>query len=249
MEIPGEIKAQLKNIRSISVLTGAGISAESGLITFRGKDGIWEKFDPDEVATPAAFKKDPVKVWKFHDDLCCAISDSEPNPAHETLAEMEKHFDDFTLITQNIDNYHQDAGSKNVLELHGNAWRVKCLKEGTVRPDRDVPKKDLPPYCSCGGMLRPDVVWFNEPLDRDILEKAFNTVSRTQLLLVVGTSVVIQPAAMLPYIAHQQGAMILEFNLEPTPITHLATYSFFGKAGETLPEFWKQLQSILVRPL
>ncbi|UCH89839.1 MAG: NAD-dependent deacylase [Thermoplasmata archaeon] len=240
MEIPQEVLSVMKKAKKIAVLTGAGISAESGLITFRGKDGIWEKFDPDEVATPGAWKKDPLKVWEFHEEFRKAIAEHEPNPAHFTLAEIEKSSDDFTLITQNIDQYHQDAGSKNVIELHGNVWRVKCLKEGTVSVNKDVPMKQLPPYCSCGSMLRPDVVWFNEPLPPAALENAFKATYECDLMIVVGTSIVIYPAAMLPSFAYEHGAKIIEFNLEPTPISHLAMFSFFGKAGETLPEVWEK---------
>jgi NAD-dependent deacetylase len=244
MEIPKEILEIMRNVKNVAVLTGAGISAESGIITFRGKDGIWDKFNPDEVATPEAFERDPLKVWDFHNDLRQEIAANKPNPAHYALAEMEKHFENFVLITQNIDQYHQDAGSKNVIELHGNAWRVRCLKESTISSNYDVPIKKLPPYCSCGSMLRPDVVWFNEQLSPDNLERAFTAANECQLMLVIGTSAYVQPAASLPHNAYQNGAVILEFNLEPTAHSGIATYSFFGKAGDTLPELWKCLKKL-----
>lgn len=244
MEIPQSVLENLKNIQSVAVLTGAGISAESNIPTFRGKNGMWEKFNADEVATPSAFKRDPKKVWEFHDNLRKGIANNNPNEAHNTLAEMEKHFEHFVLITQNIDQYHQDSGSRNVVELHGNAWRVKCTKEGVITDNYEVPIKKIPPFCSCGSMLRPDVVWFNEPLPRDALEKAFIAVEECQLMLIIGTSAYVQPAASLPEIAFKNGAILLEFNLEPTPHSHLALYSFFGKAGETLPIFWEHMKKL-----
>ena len=243
MEVPPEVIDMMRDVRSVAVLTGAGISAESGIVTFRGKNGLWEKFQPDEVATPAAWKKDPLKVWNFHHGLLQAISENEPNQAHRTLAEMEKHYRDFSVITQNIDQYHQDAGSKNVLELHGNAWRMKCTKEGTISTDYSLPKKELPPKCKCGALLRPDVVWFNEPLQADVVERAFTLARECQVMLVIGTSAYVQPAALLPAVAHESGADVVEFNLEPTAHSYLATYSFFGKAGETLPVFWKAVKA------
>jgi NAD-dependent deacetylase len=238
MDIPGEVIDSIRSVGRVAVLTGAGISAESGIPTFRGKNGIWDKVDIDEVATPEGFRRSPVKVWEFHEEFQRNIMSNKPNNAHHALAEMEKAFAHFTVITQNIDQYHQDAGSTEVIELHGNAWRVKCIEEGKVTEDLEVPKKELPPHCSCGSMLRPDVVWFNEPLPKAALERAFGEVETCELMLVVGTSIIVQPAASLPFIAFENGLPILEFNLEPTPISGMALYSFFGKAAETLPVFW-----------
>lgn len=244
MDVPEEVLECMSGVKNIAVLTGAGISAESGIVTFRGKDGLWDRFDPDEVATPGAWQRDPLKVWNFHHDLLLAISDTEPNAAHIALAEMEDHFEEFHVITQNIDQFHQDAGSKNVIELHGNAWRLKCIREGTTTTDFTLPLKELPPRCSCGSFLRPDVVWFNEPLPAAALEAAFELAKRCQVMFVIGTSAYVQPAASLPFVAHDNGAAIFEFNLEPTPHTHLALYSFFGKAGETLPRFWEAIKQL-----
>jgi len=232
----------LKKAGSVSVMTGAGISAESGIRTFRGKDGLWDEFDPDEVATPQAFERSPLKVWKWHDELLGTISDCKPHAAHSVLASMERHYEEFVVVTQNIDNFHQDAGSKNVIELHGNAWRVKCIEEGKVWLDRKTPKDELPPHCSCGSLIRPDVVWFNEPLPLEALQRSQAAMLQCDVLLVIGTSAVIQPAASLPFIAFDNGTPILEFNLEPTPHTGICTYSFFGKAGETLPMVWDQVK-------
>ena len=244
MDVPDGVISVMGKAKRVAVLTGAGISAESGIMTFRGKDGIWEKFEPDEVATPAAWAKDPKKVWGFHEGLQQAVMESEPNQAHLTLAEMEKHYDEFTVITQNIDNYHRDAGSENVIELHGNAFRMRCTREGTVSPDTEIPKKELPPKCKCGSLLRPDVVWFNEQLPRDALDGAFAASEACQVMLVIGTSAFVQPAALMPAIAHEHGAAVIEFNLEPTPHSGLALYSFFGKAGETLPSFWSAVNKL-----
>jgi NAD-dependent deacetylase len=244
MGIPDGVISEISKAKRIAVLTGAGISAESGIMTFRGKNGIWEKFEPDEVATPAAWAKDPKKVWDFHEGLQQAVSESKPNSAHLTLAEMEDHFEEFALITQNIDNYHRDAGSKNVIELHGNAFRMKCTGCGTVSRDTEIPKSELPPKCTCGSLLRPDVVWFNEPLPGDALNGAFAASESCEVMLVIGTSAFVQPAALMPSIAHEHGATVIEFNLEPTPHTGLAIYSFFGKAGETLPRFWDAVKKL-----
>lgn len=228
----------LGRAKSVVALTGAGISAESGVCTFRGPDGLWEKFDADEVATPEAFERNPKKVWEFHDEIRRAIANGKPNMAHYTLAKMEKYFQNFKVITQNIDEYHQDAGCSEVLELHGNAWRVKCIAENKTWIDKKVPMKQIPPHCECGSLLRPDVVWFNEPLNPRVLGAAVKVSETCELMLVIGTSVFVQPAASLPYIAKKKGAVIFEFNLEPTPLTGIADLSFFGKAGETLPKVW-----------
>ena len=229
----------------IVVLTGAGISAESGVPTFRGKGGLWEKYDPAVVATAEALKLRPREVWEMHDELRQIIAGCKPNPAHIAIAKLEKMFKNLTVVTQNVDNYHQDAGSTNVLELHGNAWRVKCTAEGTCWVDRTVPYKELPPKCSCGAMLRPDVVFFNEPLNQDVLETAFSIASKTDIMLVVGTSYTVYPAAYLPVLAKENDAVLMEFNIEPTPITSFANVSIFGKSGAILPELVKRLHSEL----
>jgi NAD-dependent deacetylase len=220
----------------VIVLTGAGISAESGVPTFRGKGGLWEKYDPTEVATAEALRSRPHKVWEMHDALRQVLAGCKPNPGHYALVELEKIFQRTMIITQNVDNFHQDAGSSNVLELHGNAWRVKCTAEDRTWEDRRVPIKDLPPKCECGSIIRPDVVFFNEPLDSEVIDTAMNDAAKAEIMLVVGTSWVVYPAMYLPVIAKENNAVMIEINLEPTPLSPTMDISLFGKSGEVLPE-------------
>ena len=229
--------------RSVVVLTGAGVSAESGIPTFRGPEGLWRSFRPTDLATPEAFRRDPALVWEWYDWRRQRIAACQPNPAHRVLAEMESVLPDFTLITQNVDGLHQAAGSRNVLELHGNIWRVRCTACGWSEEDRRVPLPEIPPHCRCGGLLRPAVVWFGEPLPSHILEAAWEAASRCQMMLVVGTSAVVQPAASLPIIAKRNGAYLIEVNPAETPITPLADEVLRGPAGEVLPRWWARFQS------
>ena len=231
-----------KQDSQIVILTGAGISAESGIPTFRGKGGLWEKYDPNEVATAEALRLRPKKVWEMHDALRQTINSCEPNPAHFAIAELEKFLKNIVIITQNVDNKHQDAGSTRVLELHGNAWRVKCTVENKSWIDRTVPIKELPPKCSCGATLRPDVVFFGEQLDKDVLDEAYTEAARAEIMLVIGTSCVVTPAAYLPIIAKQNGAILIEINLEPSPIFSLFDASLCGRAGTVMPKLVKRLQ-------
>jgi NAD-dependent protein deacetylase/lipoamidase len=226
----------LRDAKRIVVLTGAGISSESGVPTFRGKDGLWRQFRAEDLATPEAFNRDPKLVWEWYDWRRGLIGKVEPNPAHRTLARWEKIFPEFALITQNVDGLHAKAGSKNILELHGNIWKLCCPKEKTVTENHDVPLADIPPRCSsCGEMQRPHVVWFGESLDPDILQRAFALCSLCDVMLVIGTSAFVQPAASLPLYASEAGAKIIEINTDPTPLTSSADYFFQGKAGEILP--------------
>jgi NAD-dependent deacetylase len=231
-----------KRDSQIVILTGAGISAESGIPTFRGKGGLWEKYDPNEVATAEAMRLRPKKVWEMHDALRQIINSCDPNPAHFAIAELENVFKNIIVITQNVDNKHQDAGSTSVTELHGNAWRVKCTVENKSWVDRTVPIKELPPRCSCGATLRPDVVFFGEQLDENIINGAYSEAARAEIMLVVGTSCVVTPAAYLPIIAKQSGAILIEINLEPSPISSLFDASLCGKAGMVMPKLVKRLR-------
>ncbi len=225
----------------ISVLTGAGISAKSGVPTFRGKGGIWDKYDPHEVGTAEAIKLRPEKVWEMHEDLRRTIASNKPNPAHFAIAELEKVFESVTVITQNVDNYHQEAGSSNVLELHGNAWRVKCTKENKTWIDHTLNYDILPPKCKCGAILRPDVVFFNEPLSKEVIDTAYSEVIKANILMVIGTSCVVYPAAYLPILAKQTDAKLLEFNIELTPISEYADVTILGDATVTVPELLKRI--------
>lgn len=239
--IPEEALEALREARSVVVLTGAGVSAESGVPTFRGADGLWRNYNPQELATPVAFRRDPVLVWEWYNWRRELISPLEPNPAHRAIAALEERSSDFVLLTQNIDGLHGLAGSKRLLEIHGNIWKVRCVEEGTVEDNRDVPLKSIPPYCSCGAMLRPHVVWFGESLDPTILAQSFKAVEGCDFLLVVGTSAIVQPSASFPILARQQGATVLEVNMEPTPISSVVDASLFGKAGEIMPRLVEAL--------
>jgi NAD-dependent deacetylase len=226
----------------VVALTGAGISAESGIPTFRGKNGLWRKYRAEELATPSAFHQDPELVWEWYNWRRGIIAPVEPNPGHKVLARWEKTFPEFALISQNIDGLHWKAGSKNILELHGNIWKMRCTEEGTVIENFDSPLKEIPPYCSsCGALLRPHVVWFGESLSPTILQRAFLLSSQCELMFVIGTSAVVQPAASLPLSATEAGAKIVEININPTPLTPYVDISFMGKAGEILPRIDKNL--------
>ena len=216
----------------IRVLTGAGISAESGIPTFRGKDGLWNKYDPMELATPEAFRKDPRLVWEWYDWRRQLIARAEPNEGHRIIAEIEKKFSDFWLITQNVDGLHQRAGSKKVIELHGNIWKVRCVSCGREDYDYRTHLPEIPPRCeNCGGLLRPGVVWFGESLPMDALQKAYELSEDADVFIVVGTSAQVYPAAELPFVAKRNGARLIEVNPEETPITPYADVSIREKAS------------------
>jgi len=233
----------LRQAKKVVALTGAGISAESGIPTFRGKDGLWKNYRAEELATPYAFDRDPTLVWEWYNWRRGIIAPVEPNPGHKVLARWEKIFPEFTLITQNIDGLHWKAGSKNILELHGNIWKMRCTEEGTITDNHESPLKEIPPHCpSCGALLRPHVVWFGESLSPLILQRSFILSSQCEVILVIGTSAVVQPAASLPLSAAEAGAKIVEINLDPTPLTPYADFSFRGKSGEILPLIDKDLR-------
>lgn len=225
---------EFSQAKSVAVLTGAGISAESGVPTFRGKGGIWEEISIEEVATISAFETNPVRVWEWFLDLRKTFKNCSPNSAHTSLAKLEERFDDFTLITQNIDNYHQEAGSRNVVELHGNAWWSRCWSCGARFEDKALGFDSLPPRCDCGGRLKPDVVFFGEALPIGELERAIQAAQRCEFMLVIGTSAIVAPATSLPYCAYQSGGKIIEVNLEPTGHSSLASLSLFEPATKAL---------------
>jgi NAD-dependent deacetylase len=241
-----ELVDALRRANRVAVLTGAGISAESGIPTFRGEDGLWKKFRAEELATPEAFSRDPKLVWEWYDWRRGIIAQKKPNPAHKILARWEKSFPAFSLITQNIDGLHQKAGSKNISELHGNIWKVRCTEEGTVTENYETPLKEIPPRCpSCGALLRPHVVWFGESLSSSVLNTAFLISSTCNVMFVIGTSAVVQPAASLPLTAAKSGAKVVEINTDATPLTSYADFSIKGKAGEILPKIDKELRALI----
>jgi len=222
--------------RSVAILTGAGISAESGIPTFRGDDGLWKNFKPEELATPAAFARDPKQVWEWYDERRQAIAKAQPNAAHRTLVEIEKRKPRFTLITQNVDGLHDLAGSSKILKLHGDIWRMLCTECGANFPNRRAPLPKIPPHCACGGVARPGVVWFGEALPPGIMQEAEHAVSEAEVFLVIGTSAVVHPAAgLIPY-ATQTGAKVIEINPEETAYSATVHYALHGPAAEVLPD-------------
>lgn len=220
----------------VAALTGSGISAESGIPTFRGKEGLWKEFRAEELATPEAFARNPRLVWECYDWRRGLIGACRPNLGHEVLARWEKRFPGFVLITQNVDGLHRRAGSEKVLELHGNIWEMRCTVEGTVTEDYQSPLREIPPRCpACGAPLRPNVVWFGEMLPAETLHEAYAASAACDLMFVVGTSAFVQPAGSLPLLAAEKGARIVEINPDVTPLTEAADFSFREKAGEILP--------------
>ena len=240
MTIPAELVERLKAAKSVSVLTGAGVSAESGVPTFRdAQTGLWAKYSPEELATPRAFRRHPRLVWEWYAWRRQLVAEAKPNPAHLALAKMEKLFPHFNLITQNVDGLHQRAGSRNVIELHGNITRTKCFDEGTIVSSwKDT--GDVPPKCPiCGGLLRPDVVWFEEPMPEAEMELAATASTTCDVFFSIGTSTVVYPAASLPFEALRSGATVVEINPQPTPFTAQAHFALAGAAGVVLPALVK----------
>ncbi len=233
--LASQAKERLARAQSLAVLTGAGVSAESGVPTFRGTGGFWQNHRPEELATPQAFARDPALVWRWYQWRRRLIADCRPKGGHRALARLEKLSPTFYLITQNVDGLHQRAGSRNPLEVHGNIWRVSCTKcgQGYEEPSLDLP--GLPACRMCGGLLRPAVVWFGESLDQALLSKAWAAATGCQVMLVAGTSAVVQPAASLALAAKQAGAYVIEVNLEATANTGQMDLSLRGKAAEILP--------------
>jgi NAD-dependent deacetylase len=193
------------------------------------------------LATPEGFREDPRLVWEWYQDRQRCIKKASPNPAHHALVEMEDRYPSFDLITQNIDGIHRRAGSRNVIELHGNIWRVRCTRDGTVF-GIDDPVDEIPPLCECGSILRPDVVWFGEQLPADAVSRASEAVAGCDVMLVIGTSAVVYPAAALPMIAKNSGAFVIELNTEKTDVTSYADASLIGPAGTILPEIWHRVK-------
>ncbi|MBI1738128.1 MAG: NAD-dependent deacylase [Acidobacteria bacterium] len=231
-----EARTWIAQARSVAVLTGAGISAESGLPTFRGPGGLWRNFRPEQLATPEAFRRDPQLVWEWYDWRRSVHAKCEPNAGHRALAELEQRVQEFLLITQNVDSLHERAGSRRVVHLHGSLWRVRCLVCGGEEDNTQVPLDPLPPRCACGGMLRPDVVWFGESLPQAAIQQAMAAAREAEVFLVAGTSSMVYPAAALPHIAMQNGAKVIEVNLEATELSSAADITLRGKCGDLLPQ-------------
>jgi len=235
--IPPALASRLRDATRVAALSGAGISAESGVPTFRdAQTGIWAQFDPLELATPGAFARDPKRVWDWYAWRRELIGKAQPNAGHRALAAIERRVPDFLLATQNVDGLHAKAGSTKLVELHGNIGRVKCSRDGSIVPHWNEPGDDLPPRCPrCGAFLRPDVVWFEEMLPGDALARAEDAARRCELLLVVGTSAEVYPAAALPFHAKSAGASVVEINPETTPVSQHADFVLRAPAGIALP--------------
>jgi NAD-dependent deacetylase len=237
LDVPAELARRLATARFVAVLTGAGISAESGVPTFRDAlTGLWATFDPRELATPSAFERNPKLVWDWYAERRVQAARVAPNAGHRALVEIERRVPQFLLATQNVDGLHARAGSRNLVELHGNIGRVKCSREGRLVERWDDPLDDLPPRCPhCAAFLRPDVVWFEEYLPAAALAAAEDAARSCDVLLVVGTSAEVYPAAALPEHARDAGALIVEINPARTPLSAQAGFALRGRAGDALP--------------
>jgi NAD-dependent deacetylase len=240
MNFSPDLINSLREAQHVAVLTGAGVSAESGIPTFRdAQTGLWAQYRPEDLATPEAFARNPKLVWDWYAWRKELVERSRPNPGHIALVQLQQRVARFTLITQNVDGLHQLAGSTNVIELHGNLSRVKCAREGAII-DRWESTGETPPPCPrCGAYLRPDVVWFGEPLPRNALEAAMQAATECDVFFSIGTSGLVEPAASLARMALQRGAKVVEVNAAITPLTISATFMLRGVAGEILPELVK----------
>ncbi len=249
-ELSGQLIETLRGARHIAVLTGAGISAESGIPTFRqAQTGLWAQYDPQQLATPEAFRRDAGLVWRWYQWRREIVSGAQPNPGHVALVQLQSLAPKSTLITQNIDDLHRQAGSTGVLELHGNLLRNKCFEnEHVVNAGDELPPLEpgRPPRCPrCHSLLRPDVVWFGEALPAGVLQAAVHAAETCDLFIVAGTSALVHPAATLPLIAMEHGAPLLELNPQRTPLSPYADYQLEGPSGEILPRLveaaWPEL--------
>lgn len=240
-----ELASILQQSRAVVVLTGAGISAESGVPTFRGNEGIWAKFRPEDLATMSAFIANAKLVWEWYNWRRELIRQVKPNPGHYALVELAKWFPSFTLVTQNVDGLHRQAGSESVLELHGNILHNKCADcNRPIGEGDDIDPAAIPTCQVCGGKVRPDVVWFGEQLPEETIEAAFEAAEAADLFFSIGTSALVHPAATLPVIAKRHGAVLVEVNPDETPLTPMADFYFPAKAGELLPQLVEKLSHV-----
>ena len=231
-----EVKARLARARAVTDLTGAGISADSGVPTFRGADGLWRSFRVEDLATPEALARDPRLVWEWYNWRRELIATKLPNPAHHALVELERRVEHFWLITQNVDGLHPAAGSRKLSEIHGNIWKVRCTQCRQVHTNREVPIPILPLCPACGELLRPHIVWFGESLDPDDLDRSVAAVGSCEVLLIIGTSGVVYPAASFASLAKQAGSFVAEINLDPGPNSQVVDVAIRGRAAEVVPE-------------
>jgi len=242
MQFDKNLIEKLKESKSVVFFTGAGISAESGIPTFRGKDGIWNKLKPEELANFDSFLKNPELIWEWYSHRKKIIHESKPNAGHIAIAEAQNIFTEVTVVTQNIDNLHRRAGSKTVYELHGNIERNYCIKCKTFYSEELDFSKGVP-KCKCGGLIRPDVVWFGEYLPEDQFDAAEKAARNCDVFFIVGTSAVVYPAASLVFIAKQNGAYLVEVNIEKTEISEIVDLSFYEPSGKILSELMKDIRT------
>lgn len=229
----------------VVVFTGAGVSKESGLPTFRdAQEGLWARYDPEELASLEGFRRNPELVWTWYQHRRTLYGDVKPNPGHHAIVELEAEVPRLVVVTQNVDGLHRRAGSSDIIELHGNIYRFKCLDEGRRLALEDLEEiEQVPPRCPhCGSLVRPDVVWFGELLPAHALDRAIQESRQCDVMLVVGTSAIVQPAALLPYEAANHGASIIEVNPNPSGATRIADVVLRGPSGELLPQVVDELR-------
>ncbi len=242
---PDQLIEKLESAKNIVFYTGAGISAESGVPTFRGKDGIWNKLKPEELANFDAFLRNTDMVWEWYQHRRKIVREAQPNPAHIAIAEFQKYYPNVTVVTQNVDNLHRRAGSNKIYELHGNIERNYCIECKQWYNDIEIDEsKKGAIKCKCGGLIRPDVVWFGEYLPQDEFQCSEMEASRSDICFVVGTTAVIYPAAYIPITALQAGSFMVEINIEPTEFSNNANHSFFGEAGKVLPQILEKVKEL-----
>lgn len=244
MNFESSFLERLTTAKKLVFFTGAGISAESGIETFRGKDGLWNKLKPEELANFNAFMKNPDMVWEWYQYRRKIVESTNPNPGHYAIAEFERYYD-VTVVTQNVDNLHQRAGSSIVYELHGSIVRNFCIDCNSFYNDIKLSDNKVPKCEKCGGFIRPDVVWFGENLRGDAFPKGEKAAAESDICFVVGTSAVVYPAAYIPQTAKQNGAFVIEINIEDTELTGNCDYSIFGKSGEILPKILDKVKLII----
>jgi NAD-dependent deacetylase len=231
----GIVRNKVAGAKSLVVLTGAGISADSGVPTFRGADGLWRNFRAEDLATPEAFERDPRLVWEWYNWRRELIATKQPNPAHDAVVEIERRCARFWLITQNVDGLHRAAGSTQLSEIHGNIWKVRCTTCGVIEDNHDVPIPILPSCRHCHGLLRPHIVWFGESLSAVDLSRCAAALRSCDVLLVIGTSGVVYPAAGFASVAKEAGAFVAEINPDPSPHSSTVDVSLKGRAKEIVP--------------
>ena len=237
--ITTELRDRIRGARRWFVLTGAGISAESGIPTFRGAGGLWEGSRAEDLATPEGFRRDPALVWRWYRWRRSIVDEARPNQGHVALARIDSLVDRLLLATQNVDDLHERAGSRRLVHLHGRIHGVRCSNDCGLHTSED-PSLDVP-LCACGAPLRPAVVWFGESLPRDAFDKAHEAVSSCEVCLVAGTSALVYPAAGLPQVAQALGAIVIDVNTEETAIGAIAALSLRGTAAEVLPRFLDEI--------